>query len=51
MFEQKISEELIILLYGGIICPGKRWTVIFLGNEKSNHQIVKQVQGIIPLYK
>lgn len=49
MFEQKIFEELIILLHGGIICPEKRWMIIFLGNKKSNDQIVKQVQSIIPL--
>lgn len=41
MFEQKIFEELIILLHGGIICPEKRWAIIFLGSEKSNHQKVK----------
>lgn len=41
MFEQKIFEELIILLHGGIICPEKRWMIIFLGNKKSNDQIVK----------
>lgn len=41
MFEQKIFEELIILLHGGIICPEKRWAIVFLGNEKANRQIVK----------
>lgn len=41
MFEQEIFEELIILLHGGIICLEKRWTITFLGSEKSNHQIVK----------
>lgn len=34
MFEQKIFEELIILLHGGIICPEKKVDDYIFGKGK-----------------